>query len=147
MGAMLAVRPMASASGGKAAAAAAAAASGKRKEDLRQDDSKYRQMVSVLYPKDARPAKLPLPPAEELERRAVLAKVWSRHTVRQAHVHGNEIHRFIAARQEARRQLLAVYPEAVAAADAKAAAESDTPFPVERRMPTNTPALPPTARR
>jgi hypothetical protein len=134
-----------------ATGAAAADKSGKRaaagaKAELRQDDSKYRSMLSVLYPKDARPqGKLPAPadPAER-ERRAVLAKMWSRYAVRQAHVHGKEIHDFIRARRDARAVLAEVYPEALAAADARNAADADVPFPVDRRLPTTTPPLPPT---
>ena len=133
--------------GKRAGAASGSGAAKAAKEELRQDDSKYRAMLAVLYPKDARPGKLPLPEKEELERRAVLAKLWSRYAVRRAHVQGKEIHEFIRARKEARLALQAAYPEALAAADARNAADSEVPFPVERRMPTNTAPLPATARR
>jgi len=112
-----------------------------KKAGTRPDDTKYRQMLNVLYPKDPRPPKPPKPDAEELERRAVVAKLWSRYAVRQEHVQNKEIHNFIAARREARKALQEAYPEAVTAADAKDAVERTKPFPIDRRMPTDTPPL------
>lgn len=97
------------------------------------DDAKYRLQVATMYP--PRPRDPPVIDFEERERRAFIAKAWSRYTQRRAHLRIKEETGLIRSQQAALAAMRAMSPQLVDDIKAKTAFEPRAPI---ERMPALT---------